>query len=133
MAKSIIEIIDETVAYYKENPRGLNDSGVLCVYYNEKTKAMCAVGRCAIDPKKLEAYSYSVDENIDKYLKEEYREHDFRFWSDLQHFHDNSGISKNGTLETIGSKEDFWEKAPKGNTLTKTGEEAVKYLKETYD
>ena len=62
------EIIEESVAYIKENGRGTKTSKVspdnpfsstsqyrtTCVYYNSETGAMCLVGRCLIDPQKAE-------------------------------------------------------------------------------
>lgn len=71
------EIIEESVAYIKENGRGtkvnteLPDNPSHCVYYNSETGVMCLVGRCLIDPQKTENEAIgSIDDYAYK-LKDE--------------------------------------------------------------
>ena len=100
--KTKTEIIDETVAYYSEDPpgrRGVSLYG-FCVFLTSDGK-MCAVGRCMIAP---EVNGVIVDdrERLDNRLKPEYRGHDKEFWRSLQIFHDDfwswneEGLTKDG-------------------------------------
>ena len=74
------EIIEESVAYIKENGRGtkvnteLPHTPTQCVYYNSETGAMCLVGRCLIDPQKAENEAIGALDNHLYTLQEEARE-----------------------------------------------------------
>lgn len=87
-----LEILDETVEYYKKNPRSRQ-------VYLDVDGSMCAVGRCVINPEDFQNRSnraglygiVSLRTNglfSDKDLKEEYRGHDVEFWSAIQNLHD---------------------------------------------
>lgn len=125
---TFVEIIDETVEYYKNNPRGVDELSA-CLY-NVKGK-QCAVGRC-IDWSdkeflhefgKLEAGIEDLVEEFIPHVKLKYAdlfttsEKHIKFWKELQNFHDRSG---------------FWKKTKEGNTLTKMGETKYRALKEKW-
>jgi hypothetical protein len=110
MKKTKLEILKETYEYYSDpNKRGHN--GERCCYLTSDGK-MCAVGRCLINPKKLQDLSgntigsliagYNI--NLNLRLKPEYRGHSLEFWNSLQKWHDNSSnfdtdnITENGEL-----------------------------------
>lgn len=107
--KTMLEILDETVAYYSEDlsRRGINSEG-LCVY--EAEGRYCAVGRCLIDPKKFQeaiknagsatAIIYLKEKNLfnDSMFKEEYRGHPIKFWRNLQTLHDTKEFWVKGGL-----------------------------------
>jgi hypothetical protein len=110
------QIIDETVEYYKNNPRAIQDD--FCEYLTDDGK-MCAVGRCLtnksvkIAQKKFMGKDFmSLDLNIIKF-KSKYQGHSVDFWYHLQFLHD---AKKN------------WD----GNKLSEVGERQVKVLKEKF-
>lgn len=109
-----LEIIDETVEYYRDHPRAL--VGKYKCTYKREDGAKCAVGRC-IDPEKFEEfheYIYKITKNrigfspgftresalwevsvheipnLDTFLQEKYRGHSKMFWQELQSLHDTS-------------------------------------------
>lgn len=109
-----LEIINETVEYYSKDTKRRAEVGRACLYFQESTGNMCAVGRCANNPKELNpAHFFSQlglsDEEI---FKPEYRGHSVEFWSDLQKLHDDnlnwdeSGLSSIGKyqVETLKAK-----------------------------
>ena len=110
------EIIEETLEYYSKNNRGLNEHQD-CVYLAENGD-MCAVGRCLIDPTKIEDGSIGMlfdnSLELDKLLKEPYRGYSLDFWKDLQDFHDSPN---------------YWE----GNNLTLKGKQQYQELFSKYD
>lgn len=91
-----IEIIEETVEYYKVNPFGYdpNRDGISeggCVYYGPNAE-VCAVGRCLINPEHFKNSFCGVaglHSNFNNIVKEQYTGHDIYFWVDLQFFHDD--------------------------------------------
>jgi hypothetical protein len=97
MRKTKLEILKETYEYYSDpNKRGHN--GERCCYLTSDGK-MCAVGRCLINPKKLQDLSGNTiislvhnnnKINLNLRLKPEYRGHSLEFWCSLQVWHDNS-------------------------------------------
>jgi len=110
------QIIDETVEYYKNNPRGIQ--GENCEYLTDDGK-MCAVGRC-LTPKSVQIaqtkFNGKTFDNLDKSIikfKSKYQGHSDTFWYNLQFLHD---AKKN------------WD----GNKLTEEGERRVKILKEKF-
>jgi hypothetical protein len=111
------QIIDETVAYYSEDTKRRAVTGQSCHYFQKETGNMCAVGRCANDPQKLDGSCYfktlSAKLSDEEIFKPEYRGHSVEFWSDLQFLHDENS---------------HWDE--KG--LTPEGKEYVKNLKENY-
>ena len=108
------QIIDETVEYYKNNPRAKQRTW--CEYLTDDGK-MCAVGRC-LTPKSLEIvhkeYEGKSISDIPSFkLKSRYEGHSVTFWFCLQSFHDCDHC---------------WD----GNKLTEDGERRVKVLKEKF-
>ena len=105
-----LEILDETVEYYKNNPRSQQ-------VYLDTDGSMCAVGRCVINPEDFQNRSnraglygiVSLQRNglfSDKDLKEQYRgNHSIDFWSDLQQFHDCSYHWDGMKLTNLGQSE----------------------------
>jgi len=96
-------IIEETVEYYSEHPRGVTVVGH-CEYAVNGTH--CAVGRCLIDPvefqKVVGSSSIKKSMRLDENLKPEYRGHEIGFWKNLQMFHDNSFNWEEGGLTEDG-------------------------------
>lgn len=101
--KSKIEIIEETIAYYEEDPSRRAMIGTSCAYKTDNGN-MCAVGRCLTEQglafasefaNESDVYGlYETNEGLDDILKEEYRGHELSFWSDLQSLHDTSSYWK---------------------------------------
>lgn len=125
--KTRIEVINETVEFYRENPnrRAFNTEIGQCAYFVEpKGKQvkhkMCAVGRLLKEPKKHENTEGPASDliNAEGYgvFKVDYQIRDPGFWDDLQRLHDRKkhwtkrGLSKkgkeylNGLLETYKNK-----------------------------
>ena len=104
-----IEIIEETVQYYRTNPFGFDpkkyDGAGGCVYYGVDEQ-MCAVGRCLIQPENFSTAIFSAKGLFDKHtqaiLKPEYHGQEDNFWQDLQVFHDDCA---NGLFELENYKE----------------------------
>ena len=114
-----IEIIDETVEYYSNNPRAIQ--GNLCLYLTEDN-LRCAHSRCIKDDKVEEVHECAntggsakkiIDEFTDDVHKEEYQGYSVDFWLDIQHLHDYHA---------------YWN----GNQLNKEGIEHVEYIKIKY-
>lgn len=83
-----IEIIDETLEFYKTNPRA-TDSKDNCMYLDPKTGNKCAYGRCMIDARFLVNSGRTAQAvHRDTLLLERYRGHDECFWGDIQDIHD---------------------------------------------
>lgn len=122
MAKTKLEIIDETVAFYGEDTsRRSTTPKKGCKYYNEENGNMCAVGRCLTEDglsriHEKEGYGiiYFGIDGISNWFKDEYKDHSISFWDDLQVLHDNN---RN------------WVE---GKGLTKLGKEYVEELKEKW-
>ena len=124
-----IEIIEETVEFYKNNPRSINEfdiHGIItgnCVYLNESGNK-CGFSRCCTDEgvtwlhEKFDKNDgQGVQENFLQHLKPEYQGHNHDFWKDIQSIHDSGGS---------------WEKSGNGNTLTVYGIKFVNRLKEKH-
>jgi hypothetical protein len=135
-----LRILDETVEYYKTNPRGVDPKKQRgCHYY--KNGAVCAVGRLSKEPFVIEDASENGDvfdsdiesiyesfDSDDEFwellnLKDEYKdletENDYiDFLSELQSFHDGVTYWKRNKLG--------------GNDLTKSGEEQLRRLKDKW-
>jgi hypothetical protein len=151
MKKTTTEIVDEVLSNIYANGRGMRNaksdemfatSGSVCVYFCDKTQAMCAVGQCMINPKEAEeeaigsisdyfwrtADDLEVDTEeligeghsftyLDERLRPEFRGHDWYFWSELQNLHDI-----HSHWETDNSE-------GKKVKLTKKGQEKLEELK----
>ena len=108
-----VELLKETIEYYENNPRGLDEETGRCSY-RTKDGSMCAVGRCIADFDLLYEVANDFDAiqslnafvDLDKVLKPEYHNIHLDFWKILQTLHDN---------------EKNWEFLIKGNRLSKVG------------
>lgn len=103
--KSKLEIIEETVDYYRVNPRGT-------ISYCDSAGCMCAVGRCLWDAQWMQDMAESINLYSIKQpavqafckFRPEYAGHCWKFWSQLQNLHDShdnwgtSGLSHGGML-----------------------------------
>ena len=98
-----LELINETVEYYKTHPRGISKEEGYCVY-KSSTGDKCAVGRCIqdkfLDNDQLHQWVFvggveALEENLKKehltfeeVLKPEYRGQLKSVWKSLQNWHD---------------------------------------------
>jgi hypothetical protein len=107
-----LEIIEETIKHYSKRKRAARYSS--CLYYYRG--AMCAVGRCMINPKEAEKVyrggsisdlinrinETNPDIVVDDLLLEQYRGHEIEFWEELQILHDRSSYWNNKKLSAEG-------------------------------
>lgn len=118
-----LEIIEETINYYKTNPRGSNPKGGYA--YKTESGAMCAVGRCMNDKANFDFWTGIIvyeafllpGLSIDEHLKPEYHGHSTFFWDKLQNLHDSTF---------------YWIATDTGFELSESGKEYVEKLKELY-
>lgn len=115
-----LEIIDETIEYYRTHKRAVRINGY-CEYWTTDGRT-CAVGRCCQDPPGIHLIAQSRDDTgvsdtwfDDELLKPEYRGHSVLFWTDLQRLHD------------VG---EFWAETETGHELTERGHHYVQLMKE---
>jgi hypothetical protein len=126
--KTYKKVLDETVNYYKSNPRGLvyNSEGLVkgCAYLNAEGH-MCAVGR-VFNKEGLKLYGnytndfrsllseVNIENNFTDFFKKKYQHlTDLNFWTLLQDLHDDSN---------------YWE----NNKLTKEGKTQLKRIKQQF-
>jgi hypothetical protein len=116
------QIIDETVAYYSEDPInrrsiGEHKGSQMCLYKGEKGQK-CAYSRCWRDDVYKPEYENQTPVNgrlpsPDELVKDEYKGHSSEFWSQLQHLHDvksywtNTGLSDEGQKYVNTLKENY--------------------------
>ena len=118
MPKSMLEILDETVAFYNSKNRSVvqREEDVICLYKGPDGKK-CAFSRCCTE----EAADSLVEDNsadyferggsLDYLLQEEYQGHPTAFWMKIQQLHDlpvnwdDSGLSILGMGTYKGIKE----------------------------
>lgn len=106
------QIIDETIEYYKNNPRSFNQMDETeCKYLNEDG-AMCAVGRCLTDESLTIAHKYYEGQPANMLLshseiklREQYTDMPIEFWVRLQRIHDNRKYWSNMELTPLGLSE----------------------------
>ena len=116
------EIIHETVEFYKNNPRSLNEEGK-CVFLGPNGEK-CAFSRCLKEMDfstwgQENAYVLLNEGSVEKDdFEDGYWHEDKQFWLDLQIFHD---------------KDEFWVKKGSGNILTRGGEIGFKRLLREYE
>jgi hypothetical protein len=113
-----LEIIEELFDnHFVKNPnkRGVSEfeGRPICVYYKADTRNKCAVGMCLttkalshIGREHFEGDVRDLDDffsnNLDYYMKDQYRGHSLKFWTALQDLHDsprfwtNTGLSDEG-------------------------------------
>lgn len=117
--KTKIQIIEETLTYYSEDPvgrRSVESEGSRCVYYGPDGKR-CAYSRCwkegisveevvnRYEWKDVESLIYSEEvENVDDLLKEEYQGYDTEFWGDLQKLHGMQDYWTETGISLLGQK-----------------------------
>jgi phage host-nuclease inhibitor protein Gam len=134
--EEMINLVDETVEYYKTHYRGSTAVGS-CAYEiillkgecNERVKARCAVGRvlkeeAQAEIKKLGIEAVDVGNLMSAFrgdeealFQEGYTDYPEWLWDRLQTLHD----SQNNWIES--------EEEGKLNVLTKIGEEVVEFIK----
>lgn len=112
-----LNLLEETIEYYKTHKRGFNEKNEKCFYYLNKD-AMCAVGRCMKNPSifkdfRGDVYKLDEEEGIESLLKDKYKGYSIFFWKQLQRFHD------------INS---FWNPTENGQVLSNEGEYKKKGL-----
>lgn len=113
--KTALEIIDETEQYYSDPAKRGVDSTIRCLRYSYITAEgkMCAVGRCALNPKDLPMMPVIASWFGDGILKPEYRGQSLLFWSKLQWTHDcdsnftETGISEKGKSAFQALRDNF--------------------------
>lgn len=103
--KTVREIVEETAAFYTSENRAVRAGGLYgdatCQYLTEDRR-MCAVGRCLIDPSKINNYPVDDINQLEELLKPEYRGHPIDFWGNLQSFHDTPANWNDEGLSTEG-------------------------------
>ena len=123
---TVEEIVDETVAFYSEDPRrrSLDGSRLNLCLYNGPNGNHCAVGRCMYSKLKNKGQDLRFNDESaiaffekrggeHKVLKAKYRGHEDRFWGYLQALHDDddnwgpNGITSKGLEEAEYIKEKF--------------------------
>jgi hypothetical protein len=108
-----IQIIEETISYYKINPRSLSEGSSQCLY-NGPNGEKCAFSRCCTEDSSFNEQQSSNAQDKAKLLPQySHIPYDDQFWMDLQEFHD---------------MEANWDI----NVLTSTGLNRVNKLKEMY-
>ena len=127
METSKLEILKETLEFYKTNPRSVKDGEY---YYTlqitQRRKTHDPVGRCFFAKYKQEnnslinkhLFDLNQELNLDEYLLKKYRGHNIIFWLDLQAFHDN---------------DEFWINGVNKASLSAHGKERFDFLKKYYN
>jgi len=120
---SKIQIIEETVEYYKTHNRAIDNKTHDCYYY--RNGDTCPIGRCMENPEEfnnaiLNVLDIHKEYGIDKVLKEEYKGHHVKFWENLQNLHD---CMQYWTTSDLGDNV---------NDLTESGLECYNKLIEIY-
>lgn len=92
MSMTKIEIIDETVEFYKNNLRSASPDTDRCQYHGPNG-SRCAFSRCCypeIDLSEFEGQGCLIilDKLGDKILQEKYQGHSANFWAQIQIYHD---------------------------------------------
>lgn len=94
--KTKLEIINMVANHYNETNRAYDDGK--CSYLTTDGR-MCAVGMCMTEEQlenfkdfqgDVETLEERIGVDINKLLKEEFKGHSTKFWSELQWLHDNS-------------------------------------------
>jgi hypothetical protein len=120
MQKTTLEIINETIEHYKNNPRSIDKITSHCKYLNDDG-SKCAFSRCCTDEGVKQLHDsnegHSVIINHLSYLKPEYQGHDVEFWLGIQDLHDVNS---------------YWEIEMVDNVLTERGKDMVGITKERF-
>lgn len=117
LAEKAISIVEETVEFYKNNPRATNELGT-CKYLTEDGKK-CAIGR-KLNKKQLEIVHLHCEElGADDVMQtlniKTLHGLGVSFWESLQRIHDDASC---------------WETTKAGTKLTAAGKTGVKQLVE---
>lgn len=90
---TMLETLEETIAAYTSDTRGVDDDEECQYYANGR---MCAVGRCMLRPQDFKEAGDAADllkdhcfRTLDELLKPNYHGFPIQFWSVLQTFHDS--------------------------------------------
>jgi hypothetical protein len=95
-----IQIIEETVEFYSNNPRSLNSSRCL---YNGPNGEKCAFSRCCTEDSSFDEGDASNVQDKAKLLPQySHIPYDDQFWMDLQEFHDITNNWRDKDLTDIG-------------------------------
>ena len=99
--KSHKQILDETVEYYRTNPRSFDENGD-CQYYTA-AGCVCAIGRLAKNAEEMQKATEGATFKgfMFKFLEPEYQGIDYDFLFHLQLLHDDD---KNWQLHENGQK-----------------------------
>lgn len=144
MAKTEIEIIDETVRWYQSHPRAIrkNTNGYSegCYYFKPgEPDCMCAVGRClTLRSEPIKKMRQAAKEgNITGFdvvsgdiseLEDFLEDSKVSFEQALKPGYRGHKIDLWQSLQNLHDTEHFWE----GNKLTESGEMHVKLLRDKY-
>ncbi len=119
-----LQLLQETVIWYRTHSRAVSNSGGCFYYIESKT---CAVGRCTIDPEGIQnAFGRNTvamlivmyNNDFESALKPQYKNLPREVWINIQKFHDQfANWTKNDRL---------------GNNLTIQGKAEYKRLKELF-
>lgn len=118
--KTKLQIIEETVEFYSNNPRSINAETEQCRYVSD-SGANCAFSRCCTDEGKTILHKEYEGRGVgsvllaskETFLKPEYKGHSENFWRDIQQLHDGHA---------------YWVR----NRLTEDGKKQVENLKYIY-
>lgn len=105
MSKTTKQIIDETISYYQDHPRCIDEVGQ-CVYLDKTTGNKCALGRALKDEYMEDALNVAGDaeslqdniDDLDELVMAEYQGHSLEFWSELQSCHDSARYWEDGKI-----------------------------------
>lgn len=103
--RTYLDVVNETVEYYKNNPFGYDKGNESCCYFGPNGE-MCAVGRCLNNPELLANKVINGDIVIEKGfgggLKDEYLHlNNPDFWQSLQYYHDSLAIGLNSEKKLL--------------------------------
>lgn len=99
------KLLDETVAFFLTNPRGLENGDHHCVYFAQETKARCAVGRLL--PLKVATELGSVASTIRKLLVITYNFSDPTRGA-IQKLLDRYNMEFLYNLQQLHDRSDYW-------------------------
>ena len=113
MKLTISEIVDETIAFYQNNPRSffIDEDGDNRCRYNGPNGEKCAFSRCCTPESKFDEGDNALSQ-ANAVLLPQYEGHSLVFWNALQRLHDNNN---------------HWN----GNVLTDAGIEYANQIKST--
>lgn len=120
--KTIAEIVDETVDFYRHNPRSIFtdwEGDAVCLYRGSDN-LRCAVARCCQPTAELTEQQdacYNIEKNGDAMFLPAYQGHPPEFWQALQELHDTKR---------------FWQKVDNQWELTRWGQDWADEIKSRF-